>query len=227
MKVHTIEIAAAIEDELKKFIQEWGGGYPMKFTRLVDLGGKQTDLYVYTAEEGAAPWMIIRIKSVMKSDQGECIQVFVNVAGKAQGMEEVLVSPEVWKLPALADRVLTFSKNDLLVKIAEGGEALPEGQGGDAGSSLGAGSSADEDEDLDDLDTAGILAGDGGGADMDFNPADVIAQANEEGGGDDVDPSDLIAQMNAEGAGGDEAVDDPSSLIQQMNEEAEEEEKSD
>ncbi|MBK1876432.1 hypothetical protein [Pelagicoccus mobilis] len=226
MKVHTIEIAAAIEEELKKFLQDWGGGYPMKFTRFVDLGGRQTDLYVYTAEEGSPPWMIIRIKSVMKSDQGECIQVFVNVAGKANPLEEVLVSPEIWKLPALADRVLTFAKNDMLVKIAEGGETLPEGNSGSPGSELGAGPAMDDDEDLEDLDTAGILAGDGGASDSDFNPADIIAQANSEDGGDDIDPSDLIAQMNAEGAGGDDAIDDPSSLIQQMNEEADEEEKS-
>lgn len=221
MKVHTIEIASAIEEELKTFLKEWGGGYPMKFTRFIDLGGRQTDLYVYTAEEGAAPWMIIRIKSVMKSDQGECIQVFVNVAGKAGRMEEVLVSPEVWKLPALADRVLTYAKNDMLVKIADSSVSLPEGDSAGSGVELGTGT-VDDDEDFDDLDTSGILAGDGGSGGSDFDPSEMIAQANESDGGDDVDPSDLIAQMNAEGAGDDEAVDDPSSLIQQMNEEDEE-----
>lgn len=196
MKVHTIEIAKAIEGELQAFLKDWGGGYPMKFTRFIDLGGSQTDLYVYTAEEGASPWMIIRIKAVMKSDQGECIQVFVNIAGKAAKMEEVLVSPEIWKLPALADRVLTFAKNDMLVKIAEGGDSHSAIDSG-SGPELGEGSS-DDDEDYDDLDTAGILAGDGGG-DSDFNPEDIIAQANAgDGDGDDVDPSDLIAQMNKE-----------------------------
>ncbi|MDQ8197755.1 hypothetical protein QEH56_06320 [Pelagicoccus enzymogenes] len=229
MKVHTIEIASAIEQELKSFLKDWGGGYPMKFTRFIDTGGRQTDLYVYTAEPGASPWMIVRIKCVMKSDQGECIQVFVNVAGKPTAHEETLVSPEVWKLPALADRVLTFAKNDMLAKVAEGGDSLPEGGGaGNLGSGskgeLGEGTSSDDDEDYDDLDTAGILAGDGGGASMDFNPEDVIAQANS-GSEDDVDPSDLIAQMNAEREGSDgDDVDDPSSLIQQMNEESDEEE---
>lgn len=173
----------------------------MKFTRFIDLGGRQTDLYVYTAEEGASPWMIIRIKSVMKSDQGECIQVFVNVAGKANRMEEVLVSPEIWKLPALADRILTFSKNDMLAKIAEGGDSLPQGEASPGGE-LGTGDSGGDDSDLDDLDTSGILASDGGsGEDSDFDPSDVIAQANQDGG---------------------DAVDDPSSLIQQMNEDSEE-----
>ncbi len=233
MKVHTIEIASAIEQELQGFLKDWGGGYPMKFTRFVDLGGRQTDLYVYTAEPGASPWMIIRIKLVMKSDQGECIQVFVSVAGKPKMHEETLVSPEVWKLPALADRILTFAKNDMLVKIAEGGAALSEGGGASdlgtgSGGELGFGGSSEEDDedDYDDLDTAGILAGDGGGASMDFNPEDVIAQANA-GGDDDIDPSDLIAQMNAASGGDDddEEVVDPSSFIQQANEESEDEEK--
>ncbi|MBC2607588.1 hypothetical protein [Pelagicoccus albus] len=201
MKVFTIEIAAAIEQELTGFLKDWGGGYPMKFTRFVDLGGAQTDLYAYTAEPGASPWMIIKIKSVMKSDQGECIQIFVSVAGKANQMEEVLVSPEVWKLPALSDRVLTFVKNDMLAKVAEGGASL---ESGDTDSLPSGGSqSDDEDLDYDDLDTSGILAGGDSG-----------------GGDDDIDPSDLIAQMNAESGEGD--VDDPSSLIQKMNEESDE-----
>ncbi|MDQ8184476.1 hypothetical protein [Pelagicoccus sp. SDUM812002] len=226
MKVHTIEIASAIEQELQGFLKDWGGGYPMKFTRFIDTGGRQTDLYVYTSEPGASPWLIARIKCVMKSEQGECIQVFVNIAGKQKPHEETLVSPEIWKLPALADRILTFAKNDMLVKIAEGG-ALPEGGDGSdlrSGSSgeLGSGGS-DDDDDYEDLDTSGILAGDGGGASMDFNPEDVIAQANQDG--DDLDPSDLIAQMNAEGSEDDEEIVDPSSFIQQANEESEEDEK--
>lgn len=201
----------------------------MKFTRFVDLGGRQTDLYVYTAEPGASPWMIIRIKCVMRSDQGECIQVFVSVAGKPNRHEETLVSPEVWKLPALADRILTFAKNDLLTKVAEGGAALAEGGGAGSPESgtndeLESGASDDED-DFDDLDTAGILAGDGGGAEMDFNPEDVIAQANESGGDEDMDPSDLIGKMNEESAGMEsDEVDDPSSLIQRENEAPEDEE---
>lgn len=199
MKVYTIEIASAIEAELKKFLSEWGGGYPMRFTRFVDLGGKQTDLYVYTAEAGTPPWMIVRIKSVMKTEQGECIQYFVTIAGKEKGMEEVIVSPEIWKLPALADKVLNFSRNTMMEKIAEGGAALEGGepslgQGSDFG---GSSSSSDDDEDYEDLDTSGILAGGGGGGDDDFDPSAMIAAANSEGG-DDVDPSDLIRQMNEE-----------------------------
>lgn len=202
MKIHTIEIASAIEEEFKGFLKDWGGGYPMKFTRFIDLGGRQTDLYSYTADEAAGPWMIIRIKSVMKSEQGECVQVFVNIAGKATNYEEVLVSPEVWKLPALTDRILTFAKNDMLVKVAEGGESL---ESGGAEASLEGSTDSDE-EDYDDLDTSGILAGgDDSGGDSDFNPEDFIAQANSEGDGDS-----------------DDDVADPSSLIQEMNEDSEE-----
>lgn len=201
MKVHTIEIAEAIEQELKKFVNDWGGGYPMKFMRFVDLGGKQTDLYAYTHEKGASPWMIIRIKSVMKTEMGECIQVFVNIAGKPEGMEEVLVSPEVWKLPALADRILNFSKSEMLLKIGEGSEQL----GPVDSPSLGQGSSSnqetdttEEEDDYEDLDTAGILAGDGDSADSDFNPEDLIAQANAAEDEPVADPSDLIRQLNEE-----------------------------
>lgn len=228
MKVHTIEIAKVIERELQGFLKDWGGGYPMKFTRFIDIGGRQTDLHVYGAEAGSSAWMVIRIKAVMESEQGECIQVFVTMAGKEARMEEVLVSPEAWKLPALADRVLTFAKNDMLVKIAAGGAALGSGDGdAGGGNELGSGPASEEEEDdYDDLDTSGILAGDGGGAGMDFNPEDVIAQANASEETEDIDPSDLIAQMNAEGSE-DEEDEDPSDLIARMNEQSAEDEAKD
>jgi len=196
MKVHTIEIAAAIEQEFKKFLADWGGGYPMRFTRFVDLGGKQTDLHVYQKEKGAPPWMIIRIKSVMRTEQGECIQYFVNIVDSERTMEEVVVSPEIWKLPALADRVLNFSRDALLSRIGDGGAEL-EGGGPslrEGGSRPQTKASDEEEDDYEDIDTSGILAGDSGGSDMDFNPEDVIAQANS--GGNDVDPDELIRQMN-------------------------------
>ncbi len=200
MKVHTIEIAEAIESELKKFLADWGGGYPMRFTRFIDLGGKQTDLYVYPAAKDASPWMIVRVKSVFKTDQGECMQYFANIIGKDKSMEEVMVSPEIWKLPALADRVLKFVKNDLLMQISQGGgsaltESPPYG-----GGSLGGGASAASDEDEDDydnLDTSGILAGGSGGG-MDFNPEDIIASANAGKSEEDMDPSELLKQFGEE-----------------------------
>jgi len=194
MKIHTIEVAAAIEEELQKFLREWGGGYPMKFTRFIDLGGKQTDLHLYSAQKDASPWMIARIKEVMRSEEGECIQIFVNIAGKSPGMEEVMVAPEVWKLPALADRILAFAKSDMLLKIGEGAGEI---EGGQQAPSLGSASSSDqEDEDYENLDTSGVLAGDGDSGGSDFNPEDVIAQANAGGEDEVADPSDLIQQLN-------------------------------
>src|SRR5690606_17562686 len=119
------------------------------------------------------PWMVIRIKSVMRSEQGECIQYFVHIVDSDKKLEEVMVSPEIWKLPALADKVLNFSRNTLLTKIGGGaieGGATPQVEGV-------SGPSAEEQEeiDYDSIDTSGILASDSGGG-MDFDPADVISQ---------------------------------------------------
>ena len=199
MKVHTIEIAGAIEKELKSFLADWGGGYPMRFTRFVDIGGKQTDLYVYPAAKDATPWMIVRIKSVFKTEQGECMQYFANIVGKDKHLEEVMVSPEIWKLPALADRVLKFVKNDLLMQISQGGGDGMELGGGSSGGGTGQGSKrdAEEEEDYEDLDTSGILSGGGGGG-VDFNMDDILASANAGGGQDDVDPSELLRQFAEE-----------------------------
>ncbi len=205
MKVHTIEIAAAIEEELKTFLKEWGGDYPMRFTRFIDLGGLQTDLHVYPAAPDAPAWLVIRIKSIIKSDQGECIQYFVDVLNTSKSMESVMVSPEVWKLPAMASKILEFVRGDMLVKIGEDGNALEGGDAALSGGSQSSPSGNEEDEDYEDLDTAGILAGDGAGGESDFNPEDVIAQANNGDGGEEADPSDLIKQMNEEA---DQAQDD-------------------
>lgn len=195
MRVYTIEVAEAVENEFKKFLKDWGGGYPMRFTRFVDLGGKQTDLYVYSAEKGSSPWLILRVKSVFKNDQGECMQYFVEMPATGKRMEEVMVSPEIWKLPALSDKVLTFAKNDLLVKIGEGGAALGGGVsslGSGFGGKLSAG--AEDEEDLDDFDTSGILASDSNGGGSDFNPEDIIAQANQASDEEDFgfNPEDVI-----------------------------------
>lgn len=195
MKIHTIEIAAAIEEEIRNFLKEWGGGYPMRFTRFIDLGGRQTDLHVYKAEKNIPPWMVIRIKSVMKTEQGECIQYFVRIIDSDKTMEEVLVSPEIWKLPALADRVLNFSRNDLLAKIGSEGGAIEEGERS-LQSPERPSSSEEDDDGYGDLDTSGILAGGDSAVEMDFNPEDVIAQANS---ADDIDPAELIRQQNEEG----------------------------
>src|SRR5688572_29098075 len=127
MKVYTIEIAEAIENELKNFLKDWGGGAAMRFTRFVDLGGKQTDLYGYAGAAGTPPWLVVRIKSVFKSDQGECVQYFANLVGVGKNMEEVLVSPEIWKLPAVSAKVLDFARGEMMNRIAASGGALDDG----------------------------------------------------------------------------------------------------
>lgn len=202
MKVYTIEIADAIESEFSKFLKEWGGGYPMRFTRFIDLGGRQIDLYVYTAAKDVPPWLIMRIKSVFKNDQGECIQYHVELVGTDKNINEVMVSPEIWKLPALADKILTFCKNDMLVKIAESGDVLEAGTGGALESPQSSTGDTSDEEDYDDIDTAGILAGDGDAGGVDFNPEDVIAAANQDGEGD-IDPSATTTEMNKESDEGD------------------------
>lgn len=193
MKVVTIEVAEAIEKEFRSFLKDWGGGYQLRFARFIDLGGKQTDLYVYLQNRDEGPWMVARIKSAHKSDQGECMQYFVEMTESGKSLEDVLVSPEVWKLPALSSKILEFCKADLLAKIGAGGQALDTGAGGrlEGGSEAEAEQrkkeqEADEEEALEELDTSGILADDEDAGGMDFDPEDIIKAANE-GGEDDED----------------------------------------
>ncbi len=193
MKIVAIEVAEAIEKEIATFLQEWGGGYAMRFTRFIDLGGKQTELYMYPPEAGASHWATINVKSVFRSDQGDCMVYSVSIPSAGKRMEDVLVSPEVWKLPALSDKVLKFMKADLLVKTGEGGgmalggvpAALESQEAGPTASS-----ESEEDEDLEDLDTAGILASDDSDSSDDFDPMDIIAAANSEAGEDSTEDED-------------------------------------
>ena len=192
MKVYTIEIAEAIEKEFAAFLKDWGGGYQMRFTRFIDLGGKQIDLYLYPPESNAPPWMVIRVKSVFKSDQGECMQYFVNIPSLNKSMDDVLVSPEVWKIPALTDRILQSVKNDMLAKISESGGGAIEG--GDSGSlpeptpDLPSGSqeadNSDDEEELEDMDVSGILASDDDEADNTINPEEILKSVEKEESGE-------------------------------------------
>jgi len=195
MKIYTIEVVESIENEIKKFLSEWGGGYAMRFTRFLDLGGQQCDLYAYPPEEGSSPWMVARVKSVFKTDEGECMQYFINLPSVGKNLEDVLVSPEVWKLPALSDKILTFIKNDLLIKINEGGGTLTSGPDPSLDTPAPSPSEAaieEEEDDLEDLDTSGILAGDddtGGGSEDDFDPSDLLKSLQDEEGESDDDSS--------------------------------------
>jgi hypothetical protein len=212
MKVVSIEVAEAIEKEISTFLKDWGGGYVMRLTRFIDLGGKQTELYLYPPEEGAPPWCTIKVKSVFKSDQGECMLYSINLPVSGKRFEDVLVSPEIWKLPALTDKILKFLKTDLLLKINEGGATL-EG-GSNALESSGPSpqgepelpESTEEEDELEDLDTEGILASDDDDEGAGFDPMDIIA----------------AAQANAEKGDSDDGF-DPESVIRAANEEASEE----
>ncbi|MGK0237669.1 MAG: hypothetical protein ACI92G_001129 [Candidatus Pelagisphaera sp.] len=211
MKVVAIEVAEAIENEIANFLKDWGGGYVMRFTRFIDLGGKQTELYLYPPEVGASPWCTINVRSVFKSDEGECMLYSINIPVAGKRFEDVLVSPEIWKLPALTDKILKFLKTDLLLKINEGGatleggsNALESSEAAPQGEAALADSTEEEDE-LEDLDTEGILASDDDDGGAGFDPMDIIA----------------AAQANAEKGDSDDAF-DPASVIQAANEESSE-----
>jgi len=213
MKVAAIEVTEAIENEISKFLKDWGGGYMVRFTRFIDLGGKQTELYLYPAEAGSSAWCIIGVRLVFKSDEGECMLYSIKIPSSGKRFEDVLVSPEIWKLPALTDKILKFLKTDLLLMVNEGGAALEGGSGTlDSGESpqheaFASVSSTEDEDDLDKLDTEGIHASSDDEGDSGFNPMNIIA----------------AAQANAEKGDEEESGFDPESVVQAANEEISEE----
>ena len=128
MKVVSIEIAEAIENEIVKFLEENGEAGSMRFTRFIDLGGKKVELFLYPPQMGASVWCIINVKAVFKTEEGDCVIYSVKIPSLEKGFEDVLVNPERAKLPAMNERVLKFLKDDLLQKARERGTAL-EGEG--------------------------------------------------------------------------------------------------
>jgi len=190
MKVVTIEVAEAIEKELKAFLKEWGGGVQPRFTRFIDLGGRQTDLHVYPPGSDDRAWLVARIKSVYSSEQGECMQCHIELPAQERAMNEVVVAPEPWKLPALADRVLKFCKNDLLLKVGEAGPPSQE-EDDDAEEAAAAESEAEEEEEEEALDTEGILAGsddDASGGGAGFDPEEILRAAEAAGDAGGAEP---------------------------------------
>lgn len=213
MKVVAIEVVEAIENKISKFLKEGGGSYAMRFIRFIDLGGKQTELYLYPPEAGSSVWCTIGVRSVFKSDEGDCMFYSINIPSSGRRFEDVLVSPEIWKLPALTDKILQFLKTDLLLMVNEGGAALEGGSGTlDSGESPQHEASAsvsltDDEDDLDKLDTEGIHASSDDEGDWGFNPMNIIA----------------AAQANAEKGDEEESGFDPESVVQAANEEFSEE----
>ena len=127
MKVVSIEIAEAIENEIVKFLEENGETGSMQFTRFIDLGGKKVELFLYPPQMGASVWCIINVKAVFKTEEGDCVIYSVKIPSLEKGFEDVLVNPERAKLPAMNERVLKFLKDDLLQKAREKGTALEGG----------------------------------------------------------------------------------------------------
>lgn len=127
MKVVAIEIAEVIENGVVKFLEENGEAASMRFTRFIDLGGKQIELFLYPHQMGASVWCIIGIKAVFKTEEGDCVVYSVKIPSKERKFEDVLVDPERAKLPAMMERILKFLKDDLLQKASEQSRALEGG----------------------------------------------------------------------------------------------------
>jgi len=127
MKLVSIEIAEAVEKAIVKFLEEKGESASMRFTRFIDLGGKQIELFLYPPQKGATVWCTIAIKSVFRTDEGDCVVYSVRIPSLEKTFEDVLVNPVAAKLPAMVERLLDFLKEDLLQKASEKGAALEGG----------------------------------------------------------------------------------------------------
>lgn len=127
MKLVSIEIAEAVEKAIVGFLEEKGESESMRFTRFIDLGGKQVELFLYPPEKGTTVWCTIAIKSVFKTDEGDCVVSTVRIPSLEKKFEDVMVNPVEEKLPAMVERVLNFLKEDLLRKASEKGTALEGG----------------------------------------------------------------------------------------------------
>ncbi len=127
MKLVSIEIAEVIENEIVRLLEENGEAGSMRFTRFIDLGGKQVELFLYPPQMGASVWGIINVKAVFKTEEGDCVVYSVKVPSLEKGFEDVLVNPERSKLPVMIERILNFLKDDLLQKASEKGNALEGG----------------------------------------------------------------------------------------------------
>ncbi len=158
MKVVAIEIAEVIENGIVKFLEENDEAASMRFTRFIDLGGKQVELFLYPDQMGASVWCIIGIKAVFKTEEGDCVVYSVKIPSIERKFEDVLVNPERAKLPAMMERILNFLKEDLLQKASEksralegGGLALGTDQKVDPDSEVEAGSTSEEANPLEEI----------------------------------------------------------------------------
>jgi len=136
MKVTAIEIAEAIEKEITRYLEEASDRSEMRFTRFIDLGGKQLDVYLYPPVSGAAVWCIVGIKSVYRDEQGDCMIFNVKLPNSDRRFEHVQVSPVEEDLPRIAKKIVDFLKDDL--------KAVNEGATLEGGNSLALGGKGSE-----------------------------------------------------------------------------------
>ena len=113
MKVTAIEIAEAIEKEITRYLEEASDRSEIRFTRFIDLGGKQLDVYLYPPVSGATVWGIVGIKSVYRDEQGDCMIYNVTIPDSDRRFEYVQVSPVEDDLPDIARKIFEFLKDDL------------------------------------------------------------------------------------------------------------------
>ena len=125
MKVTAIEIAEAIEKEITRYLEEESDRNEMRFTRFIDLGGKQLDIYLYPPVSGATVWCVVGIKSVYRDEQGDCMIYNVAIPDTDRRFEYVQVSPVEEDLPDIAQKIVDFLKDDL--KAVNEGTALEGG----------------------------------------------------------------------------------------------------
>lgn len=174
MNVVAIEIAEVIENGIVKFLEENDEATSMRFTRFIDLGGKQVELFLYPHQMGASVWCIIGIKAVFKTEEGDCMVYSVKIPSNERKFEDVLVNPERAKLPAMMERILKFLKDDLLQKASEKSRALEGG-----GLALGSDQKSDP-----------VPESEGEASSEEANPLEEIAKAEGEG----EDPVDVDSQ---------------------------------
>lgn len=148
MKVTAIEIAEAIEKEITRYLEEASDRSEMRFTRFIDLGGKQLDVYLYPPVSGATVWGIVGIKSVYRDEQGDCMIYNVTIPDSDRRFEYVQVSPVEEDLPGIAKKIVEFLKEDL--KAVNEGAALESGnlaqEGEENGKSDSAGENSENEE---------------------------------------------------------------------------------
>ena len=188
MKVTAIEIAEAIEKEITRYLEEASDRSEMRFTRFIDLGGKQLDVYLYPPVSGATAWCIVGIKSVYRDEQGDCMIYNVTIPDSDRRFDYVQVSPVEEDLRDMAKKIVEFLKDDL--KAVNEGAALEGGNLALGCYENGESDSADENSEIEEAPVS--AEPDGGQENFDGEPEEESeSEASEdEGSAVDLDESE-------------------------------------